>query len=152
MCTAYCDTVNAYKCIISSSGKQECDGKLQTFGKRCQAAKRDPNCPVVIRGWLNKKVILLAYLTMSSSLHVEERVANLKQRAAPNQSSSCRTALVWSYGREGGSSSPTTVCFTIKVKQLVAQHFVWMKPFHVLWLYNNASLLLFTSFMSHNRQ
>uniref|UniRef100_A0A3Q3VUE6 PH domain-containing protein n=1 Tax=Mola mola TaxID=94237 RepID=A0A3Q3VUE6_MOLML len=26
-----------------------------TFGKRCQAAKRDPNCPVVIRGWLNKK-------------------------------------------------------------------------------------------------
>ncbi|XP_037546800.1 pleckstrin homology domain-containing family A member 6 [Nematolebias whitei] len=31
------------------------DGKVQTFGKRCQAAKRDPNCPVVIRGWLNKK-------------------------------------------------------------------------------------------------
>lgn len=29
--------------------------KVQTFGKRCQAAKRDPNCPVVIRGWLNKK-------------------------------------------------------------------------------------------------
>ncbi|XP_074476215.1 pleckstrin homology domain-containing family A member 4 isoform X3 [Sebastes fasciatus] len=34
--------------------KQE-DGRVQTFGKRCQAAKRDPNCPVVIRGWLNKK-------------------------------------------------------------------------------------------------
>nr|XP_046233932.1 pleckstrin homology domain-containing family A member 7-like isoform X2 [Scatophagus argus] len=34
---------------------KERDGKLQTFGKRCQAAKRDPNCPVVIRGWLNKK-------------------------------------------------------------------------------------------------
>ncbi|XP_071319293.1 pleckstrin homology domain-containing family A member 4 isoform X2 [Trachinotus anak] len=34
---------------------QESDGKVQTFGKRCQAAKRDPNCPVVIRGWLNKK-------------------------------------------------------------------------------------------------
>ncbi|XP_078793475.1 uncharacterized protein plekha4 isoform X2 [Oryzias latipes] len=33
----------------------ENDGKVQTFGKRCQAAKRDPNCPVVIRGWLNKK-------------------------------------------------------------------------------------------------
>ncbi|XP_015255543.1 PREDICTED: uncharacterized protein LOC107101230 isoform X2 [Cyprinodon variegatus] len=33
----------------------ESDGKVQTFGKRCQAAKRDPNCPVVIRGWLNKK-------------------------------------------------------------------------------------------------
>ncbi|AWP17599.1 putative pleckstrin -likey domain-containing family A member 4 [Scophthalmus maximus] len=33
----------------------EYDGKVQTFGKRCQAAKRDPNCPVVIRGWLNKK-------------------------------------------------------------------------------------------------
>uniref|UniRef100_A0A3B4T240 PH domain-containing protein n=1 Tax=Seriola dumerili TaxID=41447 RepID=A0A3B4T240_SERDU len=31
------------------------DGRVQTFGKRCQAAKRDPNCPVVIRGWLNKK-------------------------------------------------------------------------------------------------
>lgn len=30
----------------------------------------------------------------------------------------CRTALVWSYGREGGSSSPTTVCFTIKVHSL----------------------------------
>uniref|UniRef100_A0A669D6P2 PH domain-containing protein n=1 Tax=Oreochromis niloticus TaxID=8128 RepID=A0A669D6P2_ORENI len=29
--------------------------KVQTFGKRCQSAKRDPNCPVVIRGWLNKK-------------------------------------------------------------------------------------------------
>uniref|UniRef100_A0A671Y4T8 PH domain-containing protein n=1 Tax=Sparus aurata TaxID=8175 RepID=A0A671Y4T8_SPAAU len=29
--------------------------KVQAFGKRCQAAKRDPNCPVVIRGWLNKK-------------------------------------------------------------------------------------------------
>ncbi|PWA21901.1 hypothetical protein CCH79_00015579, partial [Gambusia affinis] len=35
--------------------EQESDGKVQTFGKRCQAAKRDPNCPVVIRGWLNKK-------------------------------------------------------------------------------------------------
>ncbi|KAM6897486.1 pleckstrin homology domain-containing family A member 4 [Xenentodon cancila] len=34
---------------------KECDGRVQTFGKRCQAAKRDPNCPVVIRGWLNKK-------------------------------------------------------------------------------------------------
>ncbi|XP_056306791.1 uncharacterized protein si:ch211-234p6.5 isoform X2 [Danio aesculapii] len=29
--------------------------KVQTFGKRCQAAKRDPNCPVVIRGWLYKR-------------------------------------------------------------------------------------------------
>ncbi|KAM8837222.1 pleckstrin homology domain-containing family A member 4 isoform 2-T2 [Spinachia spinachia] len=35
--------------------KSESDGKVQTFGKRCLAAKRDPNCPVVIRGWLNKK-------------------------------------------------------------------------------------------------
>ncbi|XP_076616961.1 pleckstrin homology domain-containing family A member 4 isoform X2 [Chaetodon auriga] len=34
---------------------KESDGKVQTFGKRCQSAKRDPNCPVVIRGWLNKK-------------------------------------------------------------------------------------------------
>ncbi|TNN49109.1 Pleckstrin y domain-containing family A member 7 [Liparis tanakae] len=34
---------------------QERDGKVQTFGKRCLASKRDPNCPVVIRGWLNKK-------------------------------------------------------------------------------------------------
>ncbi|KAF6734797.1 Pleckstrin homology domain-containing family A member 4 [Oryzias melastigma] len=33
----------------------EYDGKVQTFGKRCQAAKRDPNFPVIIRGWLNKK-------------------------------------------------------------------------------------------------
>ncbi|XP_067233759.1 pleckstrin homology domain-containing family A member 5 [Chanodichthys erythropterus] len=29
--------------------------RVQTFGKRCQAAKRDPNCPVVIRGWLYKR-------------------------------------------------------------------------------------------------
>uniref|UniRef100_A0A8C6U8A3 PH domain-containing protein n=1 Tax=Neogobius melanostomus TaxID=47308 RepID=A0A8C6U8A3_9GOBI len=28
---------------------------MQTFGKRCHSAKRDPNCPVVIRGWLYKK-------------------------------------------------------------------------------------------------
>ncbi|XP_026018606.1 pleckstrin homology domain-containing family A member 4 isoform X3 [Astatotilapia calliptera] len=34
---------------------RESDGKVQTFGKRCQSAKRDPNCSVVIRGWLNKK-------------------------------------------------------------------------------------------------
>ncbi|XP_070708602.1 pleckstrin homology domain-containing family A member 4 isoform X3 [Pempheris klunzingeri] len=34
---------------------KENDGKVQAFGKRCQAAKRDPNCAVVIRGWLNKK-------------------------------------------------------------------------------------------------
>nr|XP_057918160.1 uncharacterized protein si:ch211-234p6.5 [Doryrhamphus excisus] len=34
---------------------RESDGKVQTFGKRCQSAKRDPNCLVVIRGWLNKK-------------------------------------------------------------------------------------------------
>ncbi|KAM8729678.1 pleckstrin homology domain-containing family A member 4 isoform 2-T2 [Acanthopagrus schlegelii] len=34
---------------------KEDDGRVQAFGKRCQAAKRDPNCPVVIRGWLNKK-------------------------------------------------------------------------------------------------
>ncbi|XP_077959827.1 pleckstrin homology domain-containing family A member 5 isoform X2 [Gasterosteus aculeatus] len=35
--------------------KSESDGKVQTFGKRCLASKRDPNCSVVIRGWLNKK-------------------------------------------------------------------------------------------------
>ncbi|XP_058477549.1 pleckstrin homology domain-containing family A member 7 isoform X2 [Solea solea] len=35
--------------------RKESLGKVQAFGKRCQAAKRDPNCPVVIRGWLNKK-------------------------------------------------------------------------------------------------
>ncbi|KAM9774252.1 pleckstrin homology domain-containing family A member 4 isoform 3-T3 [Syngnathus typhle] len=35
--------------------RRESDGKLQAFGKRCQAVKRDPNSPVVIRGWLNKK-------------------------------------------------------------------------------------------------
>ncbi|XP_020309336.1 pleckstrin homology domain-containing family A member 4 isoform X6 [Oncorhynchus kisutch] len=34
---------------------QDGDDRVQTFGKRCRAAKRDPNCPVVIRGWLNKK-------------------------------------------------------------------------------------------------
>lgn len=43
---------------------QEGNAKVQTFGKRCQSAKRDPNCPVVIRGWLNKKVLLL--LTVSN--------------------------------------------------------------------------------------
>lgn len=32
---------------------------MQTFGKRCHSAKRDPNCSVVIRGWLNKKVTFL---------------------------------------------------------------------------------------------
>ncbi|XP_063077891.1 uncharacterized protein si:ch211-234p6.5 isoform X2 [Engraulis encrasicolus] len=31
------------------------DEKVQTFGKRCYAVKRDPNYPVVIRGWLYKK-------------------------------------------------------------------------------------------------
>ncbi|KTG44525.1 hypothetical protein cypCar_00034569 [Cyprinus carpio] len=35
--------------------RDKCHEKVQTFGKRCQAAKRDPNCPVVIRGWLNKR-------------------------------------------------------------------------------------------------
>ncbi|KAK7919693.1 hypothetical protein WMY93_010977 [Mugilogobius chulae] len=35
--------------------KQDDNGKVQTFGKRCHSAKRDPNCPVVIRGWLYKK-------------------------------------------------------------------------------------------------
>ncbi|KAK2820293.1 hypothetical protein Q5P01_023252 [Channa striata] len=40
---------------ISYFPVKDSDGKVQTFGKRCQAAKRDPNCPVVIRGWLNKK-------------------------------------------------------------------------------------------------
>uniref|UniRef100_A0A3Q3FJ55 PH domain-containing protein n=1 Tax=Labrus bergylta TaxID=56723 RepID=A0A3Q3FJ55_9LABR len=40
---------------VREQRSRECDGKVQAFGKRCQAAKRDPNCPVVIRGWLNKK-------------------------------------------------------------------------------------------------
>ncbi|KAJ7984556.1 hypothetical protein DPEC_G00356020 [Dallia pectoralis] len=31
------------------------DDRVQSFGKGCRAVKRDPNCPVVIRGWLNKK-------------------------------------------------------------------------------------------------
>lgn len=35
--------------------RADSNGKVQTFGKRCQSAKRDPNCPVVIRGWLYKK-------------------------------------------------------------------------------------------------
>ncbi|XP_055085838.1 pleckstrin homology domain-containing family A member 6 isoform X1 [Periophthalmus magnuspinnatus] len=35
--------------------RRDSNGKVQTFGKRCHSAKRDPNCPVVIRGWLYKK-------------------------------------------------------------------------------------------------
>uniref|UniRef100_A0A8C1YSK1 Si:ch211-234p6.5 n=1 Tax=Cyprinus carpio TaxID=7962 RepID=A0A8C1YSK1_CYPCA len=35
--------------------RDKCHEKVQAFGKRCQAAKRDPNCPVVIRGWLYKR-------------------------------------------------------------------------------------------------
>ncbi|XP_016091985.1 pleckstrin homology domain-containing family A member 4 [Sinocyclocheilus grahami] len=35
--------------------RDKCHEKVQEFGKRCQAAKRDPNCPVVIRGWLYKR-------------------------------------------------------------------------------------------------
>ncbi|XP_072312090.1 pleckstrin homology domain-containing family A member 4 [Eucyclogobius newberryi] len=35
--------------------RKDSDGKLQTFGKRCHSAKRDPNCSVIIRGWLYKK-------------------------------------------------------------------------------------------------
>ncbi|XP_043082493.1 uncharacterized protein si:ch211-234p6.5 isoform X2 [Puntigrus tetrazona] len=35
--------------------RDKCHEKVQTFGKRCQAAKRDPNCAVVIRGWLYKR-------------------------------------------------------------------------------------------------
>ncbi|XP_039540440.1 uncharacterized protein si:ch211-234p6.5 isoform X2 [Pimephales promelas] len=35
--------------------RDKCHNKVQTFGKRCQAAKRDANCPVVIRGWLYKR-------------------------------------------------------------------------------------------------
>ncbi|XP_026056415.1 pleckstrin homology domain-containing family A member 5-like isoform X2 [Carassius auratus] len=35
--------------------RDRCHEKVQAFGKRCQAAKRDPNCPVVIRGWLYKR-------------------------------------------------------------------------------------------------
>lgn len=35
--------------------RKDSNGRVQTFGKRCQSAKRDPNCPVVIRGWLYKK-------------------------------------------------------------------------------------------------
>ncbi|KAK7123360.1 hypothetical protein R3I93_021697 [Phoxinus phoxinus] len=35
--------------------RDKCHDKVQAFGKRCQAAKRDPNCPVVIRGWLYKR-------------------------------------------------------------------------------------------------
>ncbi|KAL4617854.1 hypothetical protein GN956_G20462 [Arapaima gigas] len=31
------------------------DYKVQNFGKRSRAVKRDPNCPVVIRGWLFKQ-------------------------------------------------------------------------------------------------
>uniref|UniRef100_A0A8C9S2D6 PH domain-containing protein n=1 Tax=Scleropages formosus TaxID=113540 RepID=A0A8C9S2D6_SCLFO len=31
------------------------DCKVQNFGKRSRAVKRDPNCPVVIRGWLYKQ-------------------------------------------------------------------------------------------------
>ncbi|XP_031416965.1 uncharacterized protein si:ch211-234p6.5 isoform X3 [Clupea harengus] len=37
--------------VRSQTGEE----KLQTFGKRCYAVKRDPNCAVVIRGWLYKK-------------------------------------------------------------------------------------------------
>ncbi|KAL0984377.1 hypothetical protein UPYG_G00140660 [Umbra pygmaea] len=42
---------------ISSFPVRNKDGqdKVQSFGKRCRAVKRDPNCPVVIRGWLSKK-------------------------------------------------------------------------------------------------
>lgn len=57
---------------------------MQTFGKRCQSAKRDPNCPVVIRGWLNKKVLVLqavsnfmsikkpVWLNHNSFIHVQD--------------------------------------------------------------------------------
>lgn len=44
-------------CVIMYVQSHE---RVQTFGKRCQAAKRDPNCPVVIRGWLYKRVMFRA--------------------------------------------------------------------------------------------
>uniref|UniRef100_A0A3B3ZNQ5 PH domain-containing protein n=1 Tax=Periophthalmus magnuspinnatus TaxID=409849 RepID=A0A3B3ZNQ5_9GOBI len=40
---------------VPVKGTFDSNGKVQTFGKRCHSAKRDPNCPVVIRGWLYKK-------------------------------------------------------------------------------------------------
>ncbi|CAL9699028.1 unnamed protein product [Knipowitschia caucasica] len=40
---------------ISYFPRKDSDGKVQTFGKRSHSVKRDPNCPVVIRGWLYKK-------------------------------------------------------------------------------------------------
>ncbi|KAL7886951.1 hypothetical protein AOLI_G00046720 [Acnodon oligacanthus] len=41
--------------ISSLASRHRGDEKVQTFGKRCRAVKRDPNCPVVIRGWLFKR-------------------------------------------------------------------------------------------------
>ncbi|XP_026884491.2 pleckstrin homology domain-containing family A member 4 isoform X6 [Electrophorus electricus] len=41
--------------ISSLTTRNRDNEKVQTFGKRCQAVKRDPNCPVVIRGWLYKR-------------------------------------------------------------------------------------------------
>uniref|UniRef100_A0A671LIM4 Si:ch211-234p6.5 n=1 Tax=Sinocyclocheilus anshuiensis TaxID=1608454 RepID=A0A671LIM4_9TELE len=59
-------------CITNAVSKY---GKyMQTFGKRCQAVKRDPNCPVVIRGWLYKRSYSLKSLkSLSKPLSPDSR-------------------------------------------------------------------------------
>lgn len=99
---------------------QESDGKVQTFGKRCQAAKRDPNCAVVIRGWLNKKVFFQWHTHACNDEFIKCWFSQTEWlMSASLYPGSCRTALVWSYGRDDGLSSPTTVCSTIKVYSLL---------------------------------
>ncbi|XP_062330966.1 uncharacterized protein si:ch211-234p6.5 isoform X2 [Osmerus eperlanus] len=52
------DRVSQASSVVTISSfpvRKDSDDKVQTFGKGCRAARRDPNCPVVIRGWLNKK-------------------------------------------------------------------------------------------------
>ncbi|XP_049336592.1 pleckstrin homology domain-containing family A member 4 isoform X2 [Astyanax mexicanus] len=41
--------------ISSLATRHRGEERVQEFGKRCRAVKRDPNCPVVIRGWLFKR-------------------------------------------------------------------------------------------------
>ncbi|XP_058248042.1 uncharacterized protein si:ch211-234p6.5 isoform X2 [Hemibagrus wyckioides] len=50
------DRVSQASSVVTvSSTRDKTDKKLQSFCKRSRSVQRDPNCAVVIRGWLHKK-------------------------------------------------------------------------------------------------
>lgn len=141
----------AHKCIFPCFGNRKVMGRCRHSGRGVSLPREIPTAL-----WLSEDGSTKKYFCIICFHDLLKKINNFTVacgrvcdwvywRAEPNWSSSRRIALVWSFGKDDGSSSLTTVSFTIKVRD---RHFVWRRN---CIMCGDASLILLMSHPSSSQ-